>query len=249
MSRVHFTSRQLIIQSERMDPWGHEDRSSFGGCSQLPSRPLRNRYDDQILFGDGTRSWVMIVSGTNKNVTEMTEETKRTTSTTLEKAQGNLLLKKDRNKHQCRRLLLRRLRYHITCASGSTSNQVSTTKAVSKCQKDDQIASTRSFSASRRRRSSRIQDLGTDVSFRIYVFSVLVNSGTAELLAKKEEVLRRDFSIVWIHTPLIPSLSFEQVKATLDENAFTLHCKTTCRYRAASPSMSSTLEAPTIRTR
>ena len=44
--------------------------------------------------------------------------------------------------------------------------------------KDDQIASTRSFSSSRRRRS-------TNVSFIIYVFSVLVNSNIAELLAKR----------------------------------------------------------------
>ena len=49
--------------------------------------------------------------------------------------------------------------------------------------KDDQIASTRSFSTSRRRRSSRIQSLGTDVSFRIFVFSTLVTSSMAELLA------------------------------------------------------------------
>ena len=32
--------------------------------------------------------------------------------------------------------------------------------------KNDQIASTRSFSTSRRRQSSRIQNLSTDVSFR-----------------------------------------------------------------------------------
>ena len=51
-------------------------------------------------------------------------------------------------------------------------------------EKDDQIASTRFFSTSTRRRSSRIQNLGTDVSFRIDVFSVLVNSHMAELFAK-----------------------------------------------------------------
>ena len=36
-------------KSERMDPWEHEDRSSFGGGSQLPSRPLRNRDHDRSL--------------------------------------------------------------------------------------------------------------------------------------------------------------------------------------------------------
>ena len=52
-------------------------------------------------------------------------------------------------------------------------------------QKDDQIASTRTLSTVRRRRSSRIQNLGTDVSFGIYVFSALVNSSMGELLAKR----------------------------------------------------------------
>ena len=49
MSRENFTSRQRSIQSKRMDPWEHEDRSSFGGGSQSSSRPLRNRDHDRIL--------------------------------------------------------------------------------------------------------------------------------------------------------------------------------------------------------
>ena len=125
-----------------------------------------------------------------------------------------MLLKQDRNKHQWRRLLLQRPRYHVICVFGLTWNQVRTTRAVSKCKKDDQVAYTRSFSASRRRRSSRIQNLGTDVTFRIYIFTAMVNSKMAELLAKREEDLRRDSSIVWIHSFLIPSSSFEQFKST-----------------------------------
>ena len=66
---------------------------------------------------------------------------------------------------------------------------------------------------------------------------------------KKEEDLRRDSSSVWIHTLLIPSCTFEQFKAILKENTSTLHWKTTCCYRATSPSTSITLEAPTICTR
>ena len=31
-----------------MDPWKHEDRSSFGGGRQLSSRPLRGRDHDQL---------------------------------------------------------------------------------------------------------------------------------------------------------------------------------------------------------
>ena len=37
-------------KSERMDPWEHEDRSSFGSGSKLPSRPLRNRDHDELLI-------------------------------------------------------------------------------------------------------------------------------------------------------------------------------------------------------
>ena len=78
MSRVHFTSRQLIIQSERMDPLEHEDRSHFGGGSQWPSRPSRNRDHDQpfiwrwnLFLGDD-REW-------NKQIRE-----RGTASTTLD---------------------------------------------------------------------------------------------------------------------------------------------------------------------
>ena len=82
------------------------------------------------------------------------------------------------------------------------------TEAVSKCQEVDQIASTRSFSTSRTRRSSRIQNLGTDVSFRIRVFSALFNSDMADLLAKRrrsqEEISVLCGSILcWYH--IVPS--------------------------------------------
>ena len=45
-----FTWRQRSIQSKRMDPWKREDRFSFGGGRQSPSRPLRNREHDQLLI-------------------------------------------------------------------------------------------------------------------------------------------------------------------------------------------------------
>ena len=58
-----------------MDPWEHEDRSS-SGCAVSYHQ---GRYGVEIminsLFGDGTRSWVTIVNGRNKCVTEMSEET------------------------------------------------------------------------------------------------------------------------------------------------------------------------------
>ena len=37
-------------KSERMASWKHEDRSSFGGGSQSPSRPFRNRDRDTSLI-------------------------------------------------------------------------------------------------------------------------------------------------------------------------------------------------------
>ena len=108
--------------------------------------------------------------------------------------------------------------------------------------KDDQIASTRSF-------SSWIQDLGTDC----FVQNLrLLSIGQFEhgwITCRKEEVLRRDISIVWIHTLLTPSETFEQCKATLEENTEIQHCKTTCCCRTTPPSTSTTLEAPTTCTR
>ena len=43
VSCQEYTLRHRSIQRKRMHPWEHEDRSSFGGGSQSPSRPLRNR--------------------------------------------------------------------------------------------------------------------------------------------------------------------------------------------------------------
>ena len=49
---------------------------------------------------------------------------------------------------------------------------------------------------------------------------------------QKEEDLRRDSSIVWSHSLLIPSITFEHFKATLEDDTFTLHFKTMFCYRA-----------------
>ena len=91
------------------------------------------------------------------------------------------LLRQDRSKHQCRRRLLQRQRYHIISVSGPTSNQVSTTRVVSKCQTDDQIAATRSFSIF----EQKTEQPNSESWHRCFIFSVLVNSNMAELHAKK----------------------------------------------------------------
>ena len=109
---------------------------------------------------------------------------KRTTSMTLDTVPGNRLLKQDRNKHLHQRLLLQRSHY-ITSVSGSTSNQGSATKAVLKCQKRMTRLLRHDPTVLRDEDgSSRIRNLGTDVSFRIYIFSVCVNSNTLILHCK-----------------------------------------------------------------
>ena len=133
MSRVHTTSRRHIIQSERMESWEHEDRSSSGGGSQLPSRSLRNRDHDQLLVWLWTRSWVMIVNGMNKYVTEMSEETQEDCTDDIGDSTG---------------------------------------RPVSKARPKQTPRPTSSFSDDHITVSSAKMDRGSDVSFKIYVFSV-----------------------------------------------------------------------------
>ena len=59
---------------ERVDSWKHEDRPSLGCESLLSSRTLRCGDHDRSLFRDRTVSWVRIVNGINKYVTETSEE-------------------------------------------------------------------------------------------------------------------------------------------------------------------------------
>ena len=242
MSRVHCTSRQRSIQSKRMDPWEHEDRS-FGGGSYSPSRPSRNREHDQ-----DDREWNEQVRDGNDGGNPR-EPHRWHWRQHRETAQGNLLLKQDRNKHQCRRLLLQRLLYHLTSVNGSTSNQVSTTRAVSKCQKRWSDC----FDTILQYFEKETEQSTSESWHRCFVQNLRrLSIGQFEhgwITCKKEAVLKRNYSIVWIHTLLIPSCTFEQFKATLERNTLILHSRTTCCYRATSPSTSTTLEAPTIRTR
>ena len=81
-----------------MDPSEHEDRSSFVGGSQSPPRTLRNRDRDTILV----RCWNLFL-GHDREWNEQIRDgddrgdSRRPQSITLEKVQGNLLLKQDRN--------------------------------------------------------------------------------------------------------------------------------------------------------
>ena len=66
------TSRYRLMQSKRMDPWKHEDRSSIGGNYH------QGRFGIEITIkswlGDGSQSWVMLCTRLNKYVTQMSEE-------------------------------------------------------------------------------------------------------------------------------------------------------------------------------
>ena len=74
MSRVYCTSRHRSIQSKRMDPWEHEDRSSLEVAVSHHQGRCGNRDHDRIpiwcwnQFLGSDREW-------NKYVTELTEET------------------------------------------------------------------------------------------------------------------------------------------------------------------------------
>ena len=56
--REYTSPRDNASKSDRMDPWKHEDRSSFGGGSQSP-RPLRN-WDPYLVMElfPGWESWM-----------------------------------------------------------------------------------------------------------------------------------------------------------------------------------------------
>ena len=247
MPRVYFTSRQRSTQSKRMDPWEHEDRSSFGGGSQLSSRPLRTRDHHRIflwwwnLFMGTDREW-------NQQIRDGNDRKPKTTTsiTYIGECTGNLLLKWDRNKHQWRQLLLQRQRCHITCVFGLTWKQVRTTRVVWKCQKRWSGC----FDTILQYFEQKVEQSSSELWHRCFVQNLrLLSFGQFELdwiICKKEEDLRRDFSIVWIHSLLIPSNTFEQFNATLEENTSILHCKTTCYIQAAPPSTSTTLEPLTM---
>ena len=75
----------------------------------------QGRYGVEImiesLFGDNTSSWVRIVDGLNKYVTEMSEET-HVESIGETRLQGNLSRKQNHNRHQIQRFSFVSIPYH-----------------------------------------------------------------------------------------------------------------------------------------
>ena len=73
MSRVYVSSKRRNIASERVGSRKHENRPGLG-CEGLPSsKMLRYRNHGRTLFRDRTVSWVRIVNGIDKYVTETSE--------------------------------------------------------------------------------------------------------------------------------------------------------------------------------
>ena len=249
MSREkNFTSRQRSIQSERVDPWEHWDRSSFGGGSQASSRPSRNRDHDRIpiwwwnLFMGNDREW-------NKQRGDDGGHPGRPHRSHWRVYRETRCQCKTDTNTKNRRLLLQRLRCYIICVFGLTWNQARTTRVVSKCQKRWSDC----FDTILQYFEKKTEQSNSESWHRCFVQNLrLLSIGQFEhgwIICKEEEDLKRDFSVVWTHSMPIPSCTFEQFKATLEENTSILHCRTTCCYRATSPSASTTLEAPTMRTR
>ena len=151
------------------------------------------------LFGDGTCSWVMIVNGTNKYVTEMTEETQKNHIDDIGDSTGILVAGAGPKKHQCHSVI------------GFSSNQVSTTRVVSKCQRrwSNCFDTIQYF-------EKKTDQSKSESCHRCFVQNLrLARIGQFErvwITCKKDEVPGRDFSIVWIHTLLIPSCTFPTIQ-------------------------------------
>ena len=106
-------------------------------ANQLPSRPLRNRDHVQLLISRWN-SFMCDDCGWNKQINTWRNEGRNRREPHRRhwrQHRETCCQSKTETKRQCRRLLLRRLRYHIACVSGSASNQSSTSKVFSQCQK------------------------------------------------------------------------------------------------------------------
>ena len=213
----------------------------------------QGRYGIEImiesLFGDGTCSWVMIVNGIDKYVTEMMEESREDHIDYIGVCTGKLVANARPKQtsmtttSSSSTTLPCHLRVWIDVEPGPNDKSCfEVSKKMIRLLRDD---------------PSVLREEDGAVEFRILAQmfrSKFTSSQYWSIRAwlnylQKEEVLRRDPSIVWIHSLLIPSKTFEQFKATVEENTSIRHCKTTCCYQATSPSTSTTLEAPTLRTR
>ena len=146
----------------------------------------------QSLWNDGTCSWIMIVNGTNKYVTEMTVETQDDHIDALENVQGNLQSKTETNISTD---------VFFNDYVGSTLSHDRLTRVVAKCQD--------CFDTILQYLEKKSLQSNSKSWHRCFVQNLRVLSiGQFEhgwISCRKEEGLRRDFSVMWIHSMLISS--------------------------------------------
>ena len=157
---------------------------------------------------------------------------------------GNRSLKQDRNKHHVRRHLLRRSHYRIISGNGSTLNQGSATKAVSKCQKMTRLL---------RHDLTVLPEEDGAVEYRIlapmshtrFTSSPYWSIRTWLSYFQKGSGLKKRFQFCADPYSADTILYLRAIQSYAGgKHIVILHCKTTCCYRATSPSTSTTLEAP-----
>ena len=183
-------------------------------------------------LGDGSPSWIMIVNGLNRYVTEMPEETQESRNDEIGGNPDAIFCESyDTISHaKMDRRRTRRVRLKLYWSF----------------EEDYQIVSTWSCSTSRGRRSSRIQNLVIDVSFKKFTSSPNWSIRTSLNYLQKGWGPRKRFQYcLEPYSAETIFKTFEHVKATLEENKLIQHCRATCCYRATSPSTATTLEAPT----
>ena len=198
LSRKDSTFRHSMTQNLRNRKVHVEYTLPWSDKSSVTYRQGRCGVDIMINspFGDGTRSWVRIVNGINKYVTEMSEETriedigestanrpKQTPSSTLSSATIPVPY------HERKWIDVEPGRFDKNCLSKLMISVHNT---------------------SRKWRCMQIARPGINISFRSYVFFALVNSNMAKFLAKRrwkqEEIpMLRGSQFTWKSS--IPSIN------------------------------------------
>ena len=206
-----FISRQRSIQSKRMHPWEHEDQFSFGGGSHSPSRPLRNRYHQSFLFWFWKLFLIMIVNGIKKYVKEMTEETQVDHIDYIGDSTGKFLAKARPEQTSIPTTssptvtLPYLLRDWIDVEPGQYDKSCfEVSKKMIRLLRHDLSVLREEDGAVMFRSDSRLLSIGQ------------VEHGC--IICQKEEDLRRDSSIVWIHSLSIPSCTRSLWRKTLRDN-------------------------------
>ena len=205
-----------------------------------------DRYSIEVqipsLFQDHIVSWVRIVNGVDKNVTESMLTAKKRGH----KLRRNPLQKQD----QDRSPQWRWLQFLLLLLKGNGSilkHNDHMIISVMKCQKPspdcyDMINQSHEEATERSPTVTSSKSAGRRSS------TVLRNGflKTGYQLWQKEEGRRKDFNLVWIQTLPINSCTFEQFKDIQEKVSLFLRCKTMYCYRKDLPSTSATSGTRTI---